>query len=103
MNESFLLVRNFVFCHYTLYKFDQLRIESIVKLREETANTLPGVEPEECVCELLNLYGHAHLFISYYISMDVMISLKLKTKSEKSKIPGCPSIGMYVYNIDVCI
>ena len=29
-----------------------------------------------------------------------MISLKLKTKSEKSKIPGCPSIEMYVYNID---
>ena len=41
----------------TLYKFDQLRIDSIVKLREETANTHPRVEPEECVYELLNLYG----------------------------------------------
>ena len=29
-----------------------------------------------------------------------MILLKLKTKSEKSKISGCPSIEMYVYNID---
>ena len=37
------MVRNFAFCHYTLYKFDQLRIDSIVKLQEETANTHPRV------------------------------------------------------------
>ena len=32
LNESFMLVCNFRFCHDTLYKFDQLRIGSIVKL-----------------------------------------------------------------------
>ena len=88
MNESFLLVRNFAFCHYTLYKFDQLRIDSIVKLREETANTHPRVEPEECVYELLNLNG-AHLCISYYISTDddfIEVDDKIR-KVEDSRLP----------------
>ena len=89
MNESFLVVCNFAFCHYTLYKFDQLRIDSIVKLREEAANTHPRVKPEECVYELLNSYEHAHLCISCYISMDddfIEIEDKIR-KVEDSRLP----------------